>query len=72
MSADARNSIYLWCGGLAFFGLFWAGLHFDMVGGVSDSWFWRLLGVAILVNLAQFIRGLWKRRASSPDNPNHR
>jgi hypothetical protein len=71
MSTDARNSIYLWVGGLAFFGLFWAGLHFDVFGGVSDTWLWPLLGIAAAFNLAQSAWGFWKRRASNPNSLNH-
>ena len=72
MSEDARNSIYLWVGGLSFFGLFWSALQFDVLEGVPDWWFWSLVSVAGAVNIAQTIWGFWKRRASNPDNPNHR
>ena len=70
MSEDARNSISLWVGGLAFFGLFWAALHFDVITGVSDTWLWPVLGFVTLINLARTGWGLWKRRASNPRNPN--
>ena len=72
MSEDARNSIYLWVGGLAFFGLFWAALHFEVFEGVSDTWLWPLLGIAAVFNLGHVALGFWKRRASNPNNPNHR
>ena len=72
MSTDLRNSIYLWAGGLAFFGLFWAALHFKLFSGVSDTWLWPVLGIMPIVNLLLFLIGLWQRRASNPDNPNRR
>lgn len=72
MSTDARQSIYLWIGGLVFCGLFWAGLHFDVFGGVSNKWFWPLVGIVGVANLAQTAWGFWQRRAWNPDNPNHR
>lgn len=71
VSEDARNSIYLWVGGSAFFGLFWAGLHFDLLGGVSDTWLWPVLGGLTLINLAQTAWGFWNRRASNSGNPDH-
>lgn len=71
MSEDARNSAYLWVGGLAFFGLFWAALHFDLLEGMSDRWFWPLVSIVGFINVARTLWGFWKRRASSPDNPNY-
>jgi len=62
MTADVRNSIYLWVGGLAFFALFWAGLHFDLLGWVPDKWLWPVLGVILAINLVQSIWQFWKRR----------
>lgn len=70
MSEDARNSIYLWAGGLAFFGLFWAALHFNWLEGVSDRWLWPFVGIVAAINMMQTVWGIWKRRASSPNNPN--
>jgi hypothetical protein len=70
MSEDARNSISLWVGGLAFFGLFWAGLYLDIFRGVWDSWFGVLLAIAVAINIGLTVRGFWRRRASSPNNPN--
>jgi hypothetical protein len=70
VSADARNSIYLWAGGLAFFGFFWASFHFDLFRGISNRWLWPLFGLAVVTNLAKFVWGLWKRRTSNPDDPN--
>ena len=65
MTTDARNSIYLWVGGLAFFGLFWAVLHFELLWWVSDKWLWPTVGIILAVNLAQSFWGFWKRRASN-------
>lgn len=70
MSEDARNSLYLRAGGLAFAGLFWAALHFEWLTGVPDRWLWPLVGIVGVINLAQTGWGFWKRRASNPNNPN--
>lgn len=69
MSDDARNSIYLWVGGLAFFGIFWAGLHYDLLAGASDRWLWPILGIILIVNLAEAAWKFWKRRRPGDDNP---
>lgn len=70
MSEDARNSIYLWAGGLFFAGLFWAELHYEWLAGVPGGWLWPLVGIVTLANLAELGWRLWKRRASNPKNPN--
>lgn len=70
MNEDVRNSLYLWAGGLAFVGLFWAALHFEWLTGVPDRWLWPLVGTVAVINLAQTGWGFWKRRASNPKNPN--
>lgn len=70
VSEDARNSIYLWVGGLSYGGLFWAALHFDAFRGASNTWLWPVLGLVTLINLAKIVWGFWKRRASNPRNPN--
>jgi len=62
---DARNSIYLWVGGIAFFGLFWAGLHFNLLGWIPDKWLWPALGIILAINMAQSVWGFWRRRTSS-------
>lgn len=72
MSTDLRNSLNLWIGGLAFFGLFWAGLHFDVFKGVSDPWLWPLIGVVTFINLSWSLWGLWRRRTARVDNPSNR
>ncbi|WP_176592004.1 hypothetical protein [Sphingobium sp. EM0848] len=64
MSEDARNSINLWLGGLAFFGLFWAGLHFRALEWIPNWLLWPLVGLAALGNLTRLAWGLWKRHAS--------
>lgn len=48
---------------------FWAGLQFDLLGGVSDSWLWPVWGGLTLINLAQTAWGFWDRRASNSGNP---
>lgn len=71
MDEDARNSIYLWGVGLSVFGLLWAALHFNLFEGIPDNkWLWLLVGIVGAINIAQTLRGLWKRRAANPDNPN--
>lgn len=70
MSEDARNSLYLWVGGLAFVGLFWAALRFEWLAGAPDRWLWPLVGLVGVINLIQTGFGFWKRRASNPNNPN--
>ena len=72
MSQDARNSIYLWISVLTFVGLFWAGLQFNLLGDMSDTWIWPLIGAVAVIDFARLAWGFWKRRASSPDNPNQR
>ena len=70
VSEDARNSIYLWIGGLAYFGVWWARLHYDVFKGVSDTWLLPLLGIIMVTNLVHTAWGFSKRRASNSDNPN--
>ena len=70
MSEDARNSLYLWAGGLAVVGLCWAALRLDWLTGVPDSWLWPLVGAFAVISLARTGRGFWKRRAANPNNPN--
>lgn len=75
MSTDARNSIELWAGSIALFGVLWASCHFKWFkwfDGISDGWFGSIAGLAGFVNLALFVHGLWQRRESNPDNPNRR
>lgn len=66
MSRDAKNSILLWAGALAFFGLFWASLHFKIGPDIPDRWLWPMLGVLFALNVAksvwEFVR---KRRADA-------
>ena len=61
MSRDAKNSILLWVGTLAFFGLFWASVHFDIGGDIPDGWLTPLLGVAIGVNVLKFAWDYWRK-----------
>ena len=62
MSRDAKNSILLWVGTLAFFGLFWASVHFDIGAEIPDGWLTPLLGVAIGVNVLKFVWDYWRKR----------
>jgi hypothetical protein len=74
MTTDARNSIFLWVGGLVFFGVFWAALRFDVLSGhesALDPWLLPLLGAVGFINLAKLLWGLRKRRAANSGNPDH-
>lgn len=70
MSNDAKESAFLWMWALIFVGLFWSGMHFDWFHGLSKTWIGTIGGVVGLINVALFVRGLWQRRASNPNNPN--
>ena len=72
MNTDLRNSINLWIGGLACFGLVLAGRFLGVFRGVSSTWLWTLIGLVSFINLSWSLWGLWKRRASSADNPSNR
>lgn len=65
MSGDARNSILLWGGALAFAGLFWAIRHFDIGANIPDRLLWPILGILIGVNVVASVWDyLHKRRAN--------
>lgn len=68
MSEDARNSIYLWIGSIAFFAYFWATTSFDLLPPIPDEWFLPLMGFCLLVNVVDLIQFLWLRRASYKKN----
>ena len=68
MSEDNRNSIYLWVGGFACFGVVWAIGHFEVFRGIS-VWLWPVVGIAALTNFVKIGWGFWKRRASNAMNP---
>jgi hypothetical protein len=70
VSEDARNSIKLWAGGIAFALFFWAALHFDILAGVPDDWFWAILGILFAINLVQSVWIVVRRRAVKSDNLN--
>lgn len=56
MSDDLKNSILLWVGTLAFFGLIWAALHFDLGPGIPDHWLLPVFGILTAVNV---VRSIW-------------
>ena len=56
MSRDLKNSILLWVGTLAVFGLFWAALRFDVGPDIPDQWNTPILGTLIALIL---LRGVW-------------
>ena len=51
MSRDARNSILLWAGALAFAGLLWAIRRFDIAANIPDRLLWPIVGILIGVNV---------------------
>lgn len=65
MSTDLRNSIYLWAGAIAVFGLFLVAARFDVLAGVPRTWIACGLGLLAVINICQFLWGLWQRRAST-------
>ena len=62
MSRDAKNSILLWIGTLAFVGLFWAGLHFEIGTRIPDRWWWPMIGIVTGVNLLKFLCDFVRKR----------
>ena len=62
MSRDAKNSILLWIGSLAFVGLFWAALHFDIAPAIPDRWLWPAVGAIVAVDVVLTIRGRFRKR----------
>lgn len=70
MSQDLRNSLEVTVQ-VCFFALVsWLGAA--MLRGVDiPSWVTPVGGIIALINFVVFARGLWLRRASNPDNPNH-
>jgi hypothetical protein len=67
MSRDAIDSIYLWAGAVAVFGLFWAALHFQVVPP-GPHWVQWIVGLLGAVNLGRFLFGLWQCRASKGES----
>jgi apolipoprotein N-acyltransferase len=55
MSRDAKNSIFLWVGTLAFFGLFWVSLRFDIFPRIPDRWMGPAFGLTIAANVLGFV-----------------
>ncbi len=71
MSPDLRISIFLWVGAIAGVALFWAALKLEFLSGVPDSWVWPVVGALAVIDGTRLLFGLWQRRASNPNNPNH-
>ncbi len=63
MSEDARNSIYLWVGGIAFALLLWAALKFGFTDLVPRWVVEAEQGLLLLVFLFRFGLWLWRRHA---------
>lgn len=55
MSEDLRHSIFLWVGMVAFVGLFWAALYFDIAPGIPDHWHGPMVGAAIALNVLKIV-----------------
>jgi hypothetical protein len=51
MSRDARNSILLWVGAIAFTALFWAALHFHIGLDIHYRWIWPIWAGLIATNV---------------------
>ena len=62
MSRDAKNSIILWAGTLAFVGVFWASLHFDIGADIPDRWLWPMVGIVFGANVVRSIWHFLRRR----------
>ncbi len=62
MSRDAKNSIILWAGTLAFVGVFWALLHFEVAANIPDRWLGPMVGILIVVNVLKAIWDHFRRR----------
>jgi hypothetical protein len=63
VSEDARNSIYLWIGGIAFAVLAWVVMRFDPFPDILSEW---MLGVSLvvgIVSIVNLVRDLWTRRS---------
>ncbi len=70
MGEDARISLSLWVGGLCVASGFLAILYFDLAGGIFGKWLEPSRGVMTVIGIGFFAYGLWRRRASNPNNPN--
>ena len=62
MSADLKNSILLWVGTLALFGLFWSALHFDVGPDTPDQWLLPIFGILVVLNGLRSFRGHFRKR----------
>lgn len=62
MSRDARNSIILWAATLAFVGVFWALLHFEVAANIPDRWLGPMVGILIGVHVVKAIWDYFRRR----------
>lgn len=62
MSDDLKNSILLWAGTLAFFGLFWAALHFGVAPDIPDRWLWPMFGLLLALNVFRSIWDHYRKR----------
>jgi hypothetical protein len=62
MSRDAKNSIILWAGALAFIAAFWTLLQLDIGAHIPDRWVWPMMAVVIGLNVAKSIWDYLRRR----------
>ena len=62
MSHDLKNSILLWVGTLALFGLFWSALHFNVGPDIPDQWLWPMFGILVVLNGLRSLRDHYRKR----------
>lgn len=65
MSRDAKNSIILWAGTLAFIGLFWTLAHFDVGADIPDGWLWPIWGIVIGANVLKSMWDYFRKRKTN-------
>ena len=55
MSRDLKNSILLWVGTLTVFGIFLAGLHFDVGPDIPGQWDLPIVGILMALTVARWV-----------------
>lgn len=63
MSRDAKNSILVWIGTLAFFGVFWAAIYFEIRTPIPDNWLLPLFLILVGVNVVRFAWDFFYKRS---------
>ena len=62
MSHDLKNSILLWVGTLALFGLFWSALQLNVGPDIPDQWLWPMFGILVVLNGLRSLRDHYRKR----------